>query len=100
MSLHHDDSTSTSSRLAVSLLFEIRPTTTISIHEFHNDVGAVCGYAIIGVNRVEQRTQDTALRAASVEDSGIGDAGFNRHHLWSVSQEALDPKVRSSTPGP
>lgn len=26
------------------------------IHKFHNDIGAVCGYATIGVKGVEQRT--------------------------------------------
>lgn len=32
------------------------------IYEFHNNIGAVCGYAIIGVKGVEQSIQDAALK--------------------------------------
>jgi len=61
------------------------------VRELNNDIGGMSGFAVVGVEVVEQRTQDTALGGANIEGAWTGGVASYPHHLWSTSQEALDP---------
>ncbi len=43
------------------------------------------------VERVEQGTQYTALWCSYVQGDGVGGELAHFHHLWSASEEVLNP---------
>ncbi len=47
--------------------------------------------AVMGVERVEQRAQDTALWGSYVQGDGVGGELADFHHLWSGGEEILNP---------
>ncbi len=59
------------------------------ISEFDDRSGAVRGHTVVCVERVEQGAQDTALWGSYVQ--GDGDELADFHHLWSGSEEILNP---------
>ncbi len=61
------------------------------ISKFDNRSGAVRGHTVVCVERVEQGTQNAALRGSYVQGDGIGGELAHFHHLWSAGEEVLDP---------
>ncbi len=61
------------------------------ISKFNNRSGAVRGHAVVCVERVEQRTQDTALWGSYVQGDEVGGELAHFHHLWSAGEEVLNP---------
>ncbi len=61
------------------------------ISKFNNGSGAVRGHAVVGVERLEQGAQDTALWGSYVQGDGVGGALADFHHLWSGGEEVLNP---------
>ncbi len=49
------------------------------------------GHTVVGVERVEQGAQDTALWGSYVQGDGIGGILADFHHLWSGGEEILNP---------
>ncbi len=45
----------------------------------------------MGVQRVEQGAQDTALWGSYVQSDGVGGELADFHHLWSAGDEILNP---------
>ena len=48
----------------------VRVCTNLKVREFDNDVGAVCGYTVTCVQGVQERTENTTLRAPLLRVSG------------------------------
>ncbi len=48
------------------------------------------------VERVEQGTQNAALRGSYVQGDGVGGELAHFHHLWSAGEEVLDPVTEYS----
>ncbi len=61
------------------------------IRKFNNRIGAVRRHTVECVERVEQGTQDTALRGSYVQGDGVGGELDYFHHLWSAGEEILNP---------
>ncbi len=49
------------------------------------------GHAVVGVERVEQGAQDTALWGSYVQGDGVGGELADFHHLRSAGEEILNP---------
>jgi hypothetical protein len=49
------------------------------------------GYAVVGEQGVQQRTEDTPLGGDWVKSQCGGGVVANPHNLWSVCQEVQDP---------
>ncbi len=60
------------------------------ISKFDNRIGAVRGHTVLGVERVEQGAQDTALWGSYVQGDGVGGERADFHHLWSGGEEILN----------
>ncbi len=45
----------------------------------------------MGVERVEQGTQDSTLWGSYVQSDGVGGELADFHHLWSGGEEILNP---------
>ncbi len=52
------------------------------ISKFNNRSGAVRGHTVVCVERVEQGTQNAALRGSYVQGDGVGGELAHFHHLW------------------
>ncbi len=61
------------------------------ISKFNNRSGAVRGHAVVGVERVEQGTQDTALWVSYIQSDGVWGELAYFHHLRSAGEEVLNP---------
>ncbi len=61
------------------------------ISKFNDRSGAVRGHAVVCVERVEQGTQDKALRRSYIQGDGVGGELAHFHHLWSAGEEVLNP---------
>ncbi len=61
------------------------------ISKFNNRSGAVRGHTVVGVERVEQGTQDTTLWGSNVQGDGVGGELAHFHHLWSAGEKVLNP---------
>ncbi len=48
----------------------------------------------MGVERVEQGAQDTALWGSYVQGDGVGGELADFHHLWSGGEEILNPVTK------
>ncbi len=48
------------------------------------------------VERVEQGTQNAALRGSYVQGDGVGGELAHFHHLWSAGEEVLNPVTECS----
>ncbi len=52
------------------------------------------GHTVVGVQRVEQGTQDTALWGSHVQGDGVGGELAHFHHLGSAGEEILNPVTK------
>ncbi len=64
------------------------------ISKFNDRSGAVRGHAVVGVERVEQGAQDTALWGSYVQGDGVGGELADFHHLRSAGEDILNPVTK------
>ncbi len=93
LSWHHDVSLYLSQVCGLIIVVNEAQNHSI-ISKFNDRNGAVRGHAFVGVERVEQGAQDTALWGSCVQGDGVGGELADFHHLRSAGEEILNPVTK------